>query len=349
MGAISTWINGALAWFRGGGYYLVSNAGSFDGTVSVPAIDSATRMTAYTISRGKVTVTGDAAEYLAILQRSRFIQLLVQDLLLYGNAVYEIDTSEMPTINLRRAASYEIRGKNKVRYKLEISMPDGQTTRNVSADGVLHVRIGELSTSPWHGVSPFAGCELVRILERQLRIQGSWPSQRLFTMPGPEYASARPYKSGQPSAEPVVKGDSEVSNDTFGKPGQRVVRNLNSRGGPIPVPKVDATFEPSQWATVMRGDLVDEVYDCVGIPPVLRGDATPGMAYKTALSEWIDGHLQPLCNGIAEQLSEDLEVDVKIDLAPANIPSVNDQSNALSELVSAGVSLEDAKRVVGLS
>lgn len=343
--AIGSWLNGLLGWFRGG-YSGIDQSGSFDGIASVSAIDSATRMTALTVSRGKVMVAGDMAAYWPGLDSPRFMQLLVQDLMYCGNAVYEIDTTGKP-FELRRSGHYEVTGKNKIRYRLEHHRPDGSTTKNLAADAVCHVMLNELATSPWVGVSPFSGYELVRRIERTLREQTAWPSQRIFTMPGPEFHSATPVKGGMTAAAPTVEADAETSKDRFGRPGVKVVRNLNSRGGPIPIPVSDSIFNPSQWAVLLRSDLVDEVYDAVGIPPTLRGDSVPGLAYKTALSEWIDGYLQPMVDTIAEQLSEQLEVGVRIDMSPAKIPSVVDQAKALSDLVGAGMDIQEGRRIVG--
>ena len=336
--------------YNGTGPVGVFEAGSFDGTSAISPIDSAVRITMNTISRGTLIVEGEYKNvWEKVLTRRRFLQAVVQDVLYNGNYIAEI-VVDVGQGELIRGGHFDVTGKNAIRYKVDFPFPDDHVTRNLSADEVCHVTTGALESSPWAGVSPFAGTELVRLLTRSLLNQASWPALRLFTMPGPEYPSAGPGSrlQGVGAGEATVRGDSEKAQDRFGKPGQRIVRNLNSRGGPIPVPIADAIFKPDQWTVTLRKQLVDEVFDCVGIPPVMRGDATPGMAYKTALSEWVDGWLQPFCDGIAEQLTDALEVEVKIDLAPAKIPAVETQAKALSDLVGAGMSLEEAKTIVGI-
>ena len=339
--ALTGWFDGLLNWFRGG-YYYGETSGSFDGSVAIAAMDAATRMCAYAVSRGNVMLDGSLAEYWTPeLTRTRFMQLLVRDLLYEGNAAFEIDATAGAG-KLHRAGYFEVRGKNILRYRLELHRPDGQTTRNLAADAVCHVKMNDPRETPWYGVGYFAGNELIRHLERQLIQQGSWPAHRLYTMPGPEFASAK--VDGGDAEE----HDQELAADRFAHSGLKILRNLNSRGGPIPVPKTEGIFGPDKEAVVLRQDLVDEVFSSVGIPPTLRGDSVPGMAYTTALSAWIDGFLQPMADAIAEQLTDALAVNVTIDLSPAKVPSVVDQGKALNDLVGAGMPYPEAKEAVGL-
>ena len=51
---------------------------------------------------------------------------------------------------------------------------------------------------------------------------------------------------------------------------------------------------------------------------------------------------------VAEQLSDALACTITIDTAPAKVPQVADQSKIIAELVGAGVTLDEAKRIAGL-
>ena len=85
-----------------------------------------------------------------------------------------------------------------------------------------------------------------------------------------------------------------------------------------------------------------------GFPQRFEARPWPGQAYKTALSEWIDGHLQPMMDSVGEQLSAALESDIRFDLSPAKVPQVQDQAKIVGELVGAQVPMDEAKRIAGL-
>ena len=136
--------------------------------------------------------------------------------------------------------------------------------------------------------------------------------------------------------------------EVFGRAGTEVLYQQTARGNADTLKSTDLKYAPDQNAVELRRDLVSQAYECVGIPPTLRGDSVPGMAYKTALSEWVDGHLQPMMDNVGEQLSQALETSIRFDLSPAKVPQVAEQAKIVSELVGAGVDLDESKTIAGL-
>ena len=308
----------------------------FDDRV-VQACENATRLTAYTASRCNVSVEGDlGGAWQDIVRPGRFIQVLVRDLLKTGNYVAEI--TDPPA--LRRVSSFEIHGKRSIRYRLTHAYPDGETVRNLPQEAVCHVMVNEEPGRPWEGRSPFLGVELLTALEWGLLDLAGLRNKRVIASPTP--ATNPDTAMGQQDHQHDMVGE------IFSRSGTEVMFMQTSRGGMDTLKSVDLKFAPDQYAVELRRDLISQIYECVGIPPTLRGEAVPGQAYKTALSEWIDGHLQPMMDSVGEQLSESLESDILFDLSPAKVPQVQDQAKIVAELVSAQVPMDEAKRIAGL-
>ena len=254
----------------------------FDDRV-VQACENATRLTAYTASRCNIAVNGDLGNvWRDIVRPGRFTQVLVHDLLKTGNYVAEI--TDPPA--LRRVSSFEVYGKRSIRYRLTHAYPDGETVRNLPQDAVCHVMVNEDRERPWIGSSPFKGMELLAAIEWGLLDLAGLRNKRVIASPTPATNPEAP--TGQQDRQHDMVGE------IFSRSGTEVMFMQTSRGGMDTLKSVDLKFAPDQYAVELRRDLIAQIYECVGIPPTLRGEAVPGQAYKTALSEWIDGHLQPM-------------------------------------------------------
>ena len=192
----------------------------------------------------------------------------------------------------------------------------------------------------WEGRIPFEGVELLAEVERRFLEQTAVTSKKLLSLPGPEVT---------PETSPGDQGRySTQLADGLREPGFTLLQSKTYRGTDQPVQVTDLRLAPDQNAIELRRDLITQIYECVGIPPALRGDAVPGQSYKTGLAEWIDGHLQPMMDSIAEQLADSLESDIQFDLSPAKVPKVQDQAKIVAELVGANVPLAEAKQIAGL-
>ena len=303
----------------------------------IQSVDNAVRMASLTVSRCAISIEGGLGPMWAkIVQPGRFMGLLVEDLLRYGNAVYEI-TAEP---GLRRVSDFDVMGKRVIRYRIEHAMPDGTTARTVSAEEVLHVKIGEDRRDQWLGRSPFEGTFLLAAVERGLRDYAKIRNKRIVTSPLPQ-------TNPQGDTGDQIRDNTAMA-ELFSRAGTEVFFMQNARGGMDTLKSIDLKFEPDGAALTLRDSLIDEVWAAIGVPRTLRGDAVPGQAYKTALASWIDGFLQPLADSIAEQMGLSLEVDVKIDMTPAKVPQVADQARIVSDLVKGGVPLPEAKTIAGL-
>ena len=83
-----------------------------------------------------------------------------------------------------------------------------------------------------------------------------------------------------------------------------------------------------------------------GIPPVLANHAAPGTSMREAWRQFTVGTVEPLAVLVADQLSEALGERVRLDVPRA--ADVATLARAVQSLTGAGLSVEDAREVVGL-
>ena len=112
------------------------------------------------------------------------LEAIGRRLLLYGEAVYEI-TVEDGAVKLVEAASWEIEERGAWLYRAHFATPEGTYTRALTADRILHPRIGATSKRPWQGQSPipFATAKLAAVLETKLTQEVGGPVGNVLPLP----------------------------------------------------------------------------------------------------------------------------------------------------------------------
>ena len=97
------------------------------------------------------------------------LEAIGRRLLLHGEAVFEI-TVEDGAVRLVEASKWEIAERGAWVYRADFSTPEGTIHRTLSADRVLHPRIGVPAGRPWQGESPIPSstAKLAAVLETKL-------------------------------------------------------------------------------------------------------------------------------------------------------------------------------------
>lgn len=83
-----------------------------------------------------------------------------------------------------------------------------------------------------------------------------------------------------------------------------------------------------------------------GIPPVLTNHAAPGTSMREAYRQMTVGTVEPIAALVADQLSEALGVALTLTLPRA--ADMATLARAMQSLTGAGMSVEQAREVVGL-
>ena len=107
-------------------------------------------------------------------------------------------------------------------------------------------------------------------------------------------------------------------------------------------------FDPADPVLTARRDTERSISACYGCPPVLWDNRAPGVSLREA---WRINHnlaLAPLALLVGSQLSAALGVQVTLDMKRARSADVVMLSRAISSLVTAGFTKEEARTMVGL-
>lgn len=304
------------------------------------AIMSATNLASLTMSRGAVKLEGTLSDYWQPALTRDFLATAIRDVLMTGNAVYGIEQGEGAGI-LERASSFEVRGKKRpYKYRVEINHPDGTRGKTLPDDGVLHLMTGQTQDKPWTGQSPFDHLLILPNVEKGLLEYSRFPYVRML-----------PFQSGsnsEQSAQDVDRMSAGYQTTFHSKSGVYGLQNQGPRGRAEPLPHTDYIFAPDQNAVTLRKNLVDEAFEAIGVPVLLRSEQAPGQSVRQEHGRWVDSYLQPLADIFADQLSVALESKVTWDLSPARVPLATDQSVTVKNLVESGVAVDKALEIAGL-
>ena len=112
------------------------------------------------------------------------LEAIGRRLLLHGQAVFEI-VVEGDAVRLVEASNWEIEERGQWLYRADFSTPEGTYTRALSADRVLHPRIGVSSKRPWQGESPIPSstAKLAAVLETKLTQEVGGPVGNVLPLP----------------------------------------------------------------------------------------------------------------------------------------------------------------------
>ena len=308
------------------------------------AIQSATNLASLTMSRGAVTLEGPMADYWEPALTHGFLYTACRDLFLTGNHVSGIQEDEDGNGILQRASTFEMRGKKRpYRYRVEYNAPDGSVSKSLPESGVVHLRIGTEQDKPWIGVSPFDQQMILPNVEKGLLEYSRFPYSRMI--PWNRYQDD---DTGERNTTDQDRIGREMDEGMGSKSGVYALPNRGARGRPEALDHSDFRFQPDRYAVTLRKNLVDECFEAIGVPVLLRSEGAPGQTVRQEFGRWVDGYLQPLATIVAEELSVALETKVTWDMSPARVPLVTDQSVTVKNLVGAEMPLERALEIAGL-
>ena len=96
-------------------------------------------------------------------------------------------------------------------------------------------------------------------------------------------------------------------------------------------------------------DVLMAVGNACGIPSGLLDPSADGTAQREAYRRWIMASVQPVADMVAEVAGEALDTEITVQFNSLHAQDITGRSNAMSKLVTAGMSLEDAQKLVGLT
>ena len=263
-----------------------------------------------------------------------------------GEVLYVVSV-EGAQVVLHPAGAFDVRGNYDPRtwiYTVTQSGPTSTTTRRLTADDVLHVRLSVDPGQPWRGRSPMSRCPetaaLASALETRLAQEAASPVGALLGVPessdpdGDTLADLRAGIAGARGApilhETVVSGYGDKGNAPYGD--LRPVR-----------------FGAS-WPTAvseLRDPISQSVMLACGIPTALVSNSD-GTAAREGLRRFLTTTIRPVARIIETELRAKLDSGAALSFGELAASDISGKARAVSQLVRAGMDIDKARAVAGL-
>ena len=264
-----------------------------------------------------------------------------RDLIRHGESVHLIETRS--GLHLVPVSSFDVR--RGFRYEVEVGVPLGNIERrNVAADAVLHCQWAQDPLQPWIGMGPLSASLLADLVVRVEAKSGEdlrTPTAQLVPIPTDGGDTSLDALRGD-IAE--AKGGAVLAETTAGgwDEGRQAAGTRHDwkaeRLGPM---------IPTELRHLWR-DVLDAVGTACGIPVALTHQDADGTAQREAYRRFVMTSVQPVADMIAEAASEALEVDVAFDFSGLWAHDLQGRASALDKLVTAGIPLDEARRLAGV-
>lgn len=273
-----------------------------------------------------------------------------------GEIVFDLEVRGGHLTLLPASAAYVTTGSGERRtwiYTVTVDGPGSTVTVYRSRSGVAHLTYMVDPVRPWIGRPPWASASLSGTLlagiERQLA--GEAGSASGYILPTPDVGDR-----GQEGEDADEEEDplTTLRRDLAAAGGRTVLAPTTAAGygaGPGAAPSKDYKperfgFNPPETAVEARRDVERSILAACGVPPVLANHAAPGTSMREAWRQMTVGTVEPIAVIVADQLSEALGVDVKLTMPRA--ADVATLARAMQSLTGAGLTVEQAREVVGL-
>ena len=234
------------------------------------------------------------------------------------------------------------------RYRVDLIGPSGSVTQNLSADEVLHVRIGGDPKSPWHGRGPLQRAErtgeLAARLEASLIAESKLPTGRIA-----------PY-SGVPAQ---LQNYGRLLADVGGLTVVQATAGIAPMGGQEPSSRLKPVGfgpEPDETLTALRTAVGHDIAAAFGVPPALFEPRGDGSGTREAWRRFWAGTVQPIGRLVEAELRAKLDPSATVTFEALRASDEDGRSRAVARRATAyrtfrdaGLADAEAKRLAGLT
>ena len=273
-----------------------------------------------------------------------------RELVRRGESLWSI-TVRRGEIELRPAGSWDIAGGSDPAswiYRLDLHGPSGGETRVYPAASVLHFRFATDPERPWHGISPLGYARLSGKLAANLEL-------RLGEEAGARVGYLLPVPSD--GGDGAV-GDplSSLKADLGALAGNTALIETTSAGfgeGRAAAPQSDWKAQrmgasPPATLAELRGAAGVAVLAACGVPPALASAQSEGTSQRESWRRF-GITMQSVARCVAEELSYKLNSPgLRLSFDRLFASDLAGRARAVSSLVKAGMSLEEASALAGL-
>ena len=265
------------------------------------------------------------------------LEAIGRRLLLFGEAVYEI-TVEDGGVRLVEASSWEIEERAQWLYRSEFSTPEGTYTRALSADRVLHPRIGASSKRPWQGQSPIPSstAKLAAVLETKLTQEVGGPVGNVLPLPHKGSVTALQADIDKLAGRTVLVESTAAG---FGDKEAAPKTDWLSR-------RIGAA--PPESMIGLRKDVQASILAACGCPGSLL-ERSDGTLAREEMRRFLHSTISPAARVVADELAVKLDTPgLAFDFSELFASDLSGRARAFQSMVGGGMDVGKAAALAGL-
>ena len=286
-------------------------------------------------SFASATVTPDGPATTALTPA--VLESIGRRLLVFGEAVFEIMVED-GAVMLVEASSWEIEERASWLYLAHFTTPEGTFSRRLSADRVLHPRIGVTSRRPWEGESPIPSstAKLAAVLETKLTHEVSGPVGNVLPLP---------HKGSVAQLQADIdklSGRTVLVESTSGGMGDRLA-----------APKADweqrrIGADPPMAMIGLRKDVQASILAACGCPGSLL-ERSDGTLAREEMRRFLHSTISPVSRVVADEMAVKLNTPgLAFDFSALFASDLSGRARAFQSMVGGGMDVAKAAALAGL-
>ena len=258
-------------------------------------------------------------------------------LLLHGEAVYEMRVED-GAVELVEASGWQVEERGQWTYRAEFSTPEGTIHRTLSANRVLHPRIGTSSKRPWAGISPIppATARLAAGLETKLTQEVGGPVGNVLPLPNGGSVKALQSDIDKLAGRTVLV---ESTSGGYGDKDSAPKMDWQTRriGANPPVAMIE-----------LRRDVQASILAACGCPGSLL-ERSDGTLAREEMRRFLHSTISPVARVVASELAFKLDTPgLAFDFSNLFASDLSGRARAFQSLVGGGMDIAKAAALAGL-
>ena len=260
-------------------------------------------------------------------------------LLLRGEALFEIRVED-GAVRLVECSTWDISGRREWVYRVDISMPSGYYTRTLSANQVIHPRIGATSERPWEGSGPLsrssATSKLAATLETKLTQEVGGPVGNVLPLPHTGSITALQADINKLAGRTVlVESTSGGYGDKDSAPkGDWLTRRIGA--------------DPPESMIGLRKDVQASILAACGCPGSLL-ERADGTLAREEMRRFLHSTISPVARMISGELAQKLDTPgLAFDFSALFASDLSGRARAFQSMVGGGMEISAAAALAGL-
>ena len=266
------------------------------------------------------------------------LEAIGRRLLLHGEAVFEIEVDD-DAVRLVEAASWEIEERGQWLYRADFATPEGTYTRALTADRILHPRIGAISKRPWQGQSPIPSstAKLAAVLETKLTQEVGGPVGNVLPLPHKGSVTQL-----QADIEKLAGRTVLVESTAF-----------DWGGGKEGAPKGDwqtrrIGADPPESMIGLRKDVQASILAACGCPGSLL-ERSDGTLAREEMRRFLHSTISPVARVVADEMAVKLDTPgLAFDFSALFASDLSGRARAFQSMVGGGMDVGKAAALAGL-